>query len=212
LSSDYFTNRQDRCVVVSGVPEFADAAHAVVRAMYASSVDNCEVVEGRAIQDRTEAFADFVTTAFGPGQASMPVAAVGPGDAVITPIAQFKHHRVRQDELVTQWMFRNAPAQARLSVATGYFNLPADHCEALLASPAACVHVLTAAPQANGFYSSAGASALDVCEVGDGKPYPRVYAVFGWVPQAFRARYRWDTPKSRNGSMKLLWLGAGVKP
>jgi CDP-diacylglycerol---glycerol-3-phosphate 3-phosphatidyltransferase len=159
LSSDYFTHRQDRCVVVAGVPEFADAAHAVVRAMYSSSVDSHDVLRGRrSVADRTEAFADHLTNSFGPSRGPCDqIGVVSSDDAVITPIAQFKHHGVRQDELVTQWLFRNAPTQSLLSVATGYFNLPSDHCHALLASPAGCVQVLTAAPQANGFYASAGA-------------------------------------------------------
>lgn len=157
LSNDYFTNRQDRCVVVSGDTPFAGAVHGTVAALHASSIDSRELQRCDPAQDKTAAFADYVAREFGPG-AAVPrtPAALPPSSVLITPLAQFRAHGVNQDVHAMSWLSQHCPAQACMHFATGYFNATPEFRSDLLRSPAAAIHVLTAAPSANGFYGSAG--------------------------------------------------------
>jgi CDP-diacylglycerol--glycerol-3-phosphate 3-phosphatidyltransferase len=157
LSSDYFTSRQDRCVIVSGNVAFADAAHALVGALYDASVPSTALHMAASLADRSGQLADFLAKEFGPPAGAVPSVLPSADTVIVTPLAQFKCHGVRQDEHAMLWLLRSLPADAQVHVATGYFNLTPDLRAALLHSSAASLNVLTAAPSANGFFGAPGA-------------------------------------------------------
>ena len=96
------------------------------------------------------------------GAAPGPALGAAPCTATLRPRLQAGTVGVRADEEATVRLLRAvgaAPSEA-LHVATGYFNLPPRYTRTLLHEMHAgsAVHILTASPQANGFYRSAGPS------------------------------------------------------
>jgi len=88
----------------------------------------------------------------------------------IRPRWQLGSLGVRCDELQLQSTLQSlGPAQTQsLYLATGYFNLPVSIQRLLISARGACIHVLTAAPTANGFWGAkgvAGAIPLAYCQL-----------------------------------------------
>ncbi|MCO5550524.1 hypothetical protein L7F22_004011 [Adiantum nelumboides] len=79
----------------------------------------------------------------------------------VFPTIQFGSLGVYQDELCILWLLANLPAGSCVHFASAYFNLTKEFQAALIqASLDKCFKIITAAPQANGFYGSRGISGL----------------------------------------------------
>lgn len=115
----------------------------------------CGALGARRDEEATAALLAAVGNAPAPAreQSASPVSEKRPAAAVAAARAVGDDHQASPQASAQE-------CGESLHLATGYFNLPARYMRALLqqASPAVPTHILTAAPQANGFYQSAGIS------------------------------------------------------
>ena len=87
-----------------------------------------------------------------------PEGGVPRGAVLVRPRWQLGSLGVAADDAALLALLRAQPpaARATLHLSTGYFNLPAPLQRALVGGARTCVHVLTAAPAANGFLGARG--------------------------------------------------------
>ncbi|ESN90719.1 hypothetical protein HELRODRAFT_71229 [Helobdella robusta] len=79
-------------------------------------------------------------------------------DTVIYPLIQMGPMNVTQDEKLTTKLLTHFPKNSRVYLASGYFNITDEYIDIIIRSSSSFFHILTAAPQANSFYKSAGLS------------------------------------------------------
>lgn len=177
LSHDYFTNRQDRYLLVDEATELADFCDRLVGTVCRFSFRlgagdrldlDAERVHhpfeggtsqqfaaeaGRAIQDL---FKDRPSPEK-ESRFSWPVeSASSAADTWIFPLVQMGQLGVETDSACTRRILESIPADAEMSLATGYFNLTQDYMDSILNVSRANVHILMAHPSANGFLGAAG--------------------------------------------------------
>ncbi|CAG0892873.1 unnamed protein product [Darwinula stevensoni] len=75
-------------------------------------------------------------------------------DTVVYPLIQMGPLGICHDRDATLRLMQEAPARSLISLATGYFNLTEDYKRVILLESSARFHVITAHPQANGFYKA----------------------------------------------------------
>mmetsp|Transcript_24137 Transcript_24137/g.62978 ORF Transcript_24137/g.62978 Transcript_24137/m.62978 type:complete len:520 (+) Transcript_24137:113-1672(+) len=177
LSDQYFTDRQDRYVLV----ESRELADFLVR--YVGSISTLSsrlLLDGIAespLRGDLAAFKVEVHRLFNDllaaspsapglshflGEIVRPVEPRGDGsaarvfDTVICPLIQAGSWGVRHDEAATVELVGRLPQGSTAWMATGYFNLPAQLAEALVGRCGARINILTAAPAANGFLGARG--------------------------------------------------------
>ncbi|KAH7295162.1 hypothetical protein KP509_27G035600 [Ceratopteris richardii] len=79
----------------------------------------------------------------------------------VFPTIQIGSLGIYQDELCILWMLENLPARSCVHFASAYLNLTKEFQAALIqGSINKCFKIITASPQANGFYGSRGISGL----------------------------------------------------
>lgn len=213
LSTDYFTNRQDRYLLFTGAPALADYVQEVTNALYGvrgshyvrsdgggvavhgSSCATGHVRGGMAVQatddiDDAEFSRQLQQVLL--RYSNEDVAGGGSveaGTCTLVPRLQAGGAalQVTHDSDATLALMRNvgpAPVAGKATpsvvvaaspnvhaptpphrdvvhMATGYFNLPSSYADALIhgAHAASCIHILTAAPTANGFFNGSSISA-----------------------------------------------------
>ncbi|MBN3313449.1 PGPS1 protein, partial [Atractosteus spatula] len=185
LSDSYFTNRQDRYVLLQGCREVADFFAELVGAVADSSLqlqpdDGVRMQEGRVHpykgrwRDRTEFAAAarqrvmgvvnsararqrLEVTAAQEGEGAGEGTAAGPGreDTWVFPLVQMKPLGISLDEQVTKRLLTEAGGDCRIYLTSGYFNLTRAYVQLLL-SAAADYRILLASPEVNGFFGAKG--------------------------------------------------------
>uniref|UniRef100_A0A4W3K715 CDP-diacylglycerol--glycerol-3-phosphate 3-phosphatidyltransferase n=1 Tax=Callorhinchus milii TaxID=7868 RepID=A0A4W3K715_CALMI len=183
LSDSYFTNRQDRYVLLSDCPEIADFFDDLVNAVGDVSLqlqqdDTAEVKSGDVhpyIGDRAE----FCTAANKRIMAVVNNALErqqyrdnGDSDGVsiffssfdraashidtwIYPLIQMKPFDIRLDEQVTKVLMTEAETDAHIYLTSGYFNLTKAYMNLVLGTNAN-YQILLASPEVNGFFGAKG--------------------------------------------------------
>ncbi|MEE6523752.1 hypothetical protein FKM82_022786 [Ascaphus truei] len=178
LSDSYFTNRQDRYVVLQGCPEVADFFSELVGAVGDVSLqlqpdDTVQMEEGMLhpyLGDKAE-YCDAAnkrvmgviesarrrqcekhSASFRSGQ---PAPANEPPDTWLYPLVQMKPFGIQIDELVTETLLTEAERGDHLHLTTGYFNLTQGYMDLLLGTRAN-YNILLAAPEVNGFFGARG--------------------------------------------------------
>lgn len=181
LSTDYFTNRQDRYHVFSDAAlteYFAGVHHAVCSLSYRvlpataeGGGFTLEWPESNRAPEPTKDAAGFKRAATGVLAPLIrplePVAATGAG-TVVYPLAQFTpllHPTDTSTErpglsAVLRLLGEEGYEGSRWVFTAGYFNIHAQLKQLLLASKSVQGTVVTAAPEANGFYGSTGVSSM----------------------------------------------------
>lgn len=190
LSDSYFTNRQDRYILIKNSPELANFFHHLVRAVSGLSfqlqmddtlllapelnshpyegTNNGESFRAEAKQ-KLEKFIDpksewqtsplpyhkvpehkLTTSDRGPQPKSV--------DTWVFPLLQMWPFGITTDEVLTHAFFKTAPRDSRVVLASGYFNLTDQYIDTILDHSHAAFRILTAAPEANGFFNGAGVS------------------------------------------------------
>lgn len=176
LSHDYFTNRQDRYVVVGGCGALAAWAHALVAAVarfslraqpdggdalargwhlhpFARGADPHAFARAARRLVRDVAFAAHLQGGSSGGGGD---GGSEGGDTWVFPLLQMAQLGLRHDSRVTARLLAAAPAGGRLALATGYFNPPAEYADALLRRCRADCALLAAHPSASGFAGASG--------------------------------------------------------
>ncbi|KAK6534775.1 CDP-diacylglycerol--glycerol-3-phosphate 3-phosphatidyltransferase [Arthrobotrys megalospora] len=179
LSKDYFTNRQDRYHLFSSKPitdYYAKVHNAVCNLSF--KVQPNDKVENRfelvwpssnpapsPLEDKS-GFKSAASALISP--LLKPTSAPGPrkSKTVVYPIGQFtplmsgENHSTEHPGIlsVLRTLSREDFAKSSWTFTAGYFNMHRELKELLLASKSELGTVLTAAPEANGFYGSAGVS------------------------------------------------------
>lgn len=186
LSSSYFTNRQDRYILLRDCRNLADYLCELVEtvASFSYLLDGKGALQSNTVnidprinpvQFRREMFRalesvlDCHSNLYSTGARTSDLVDLQ-GDlwldghsanTWVFPTVQMGSLGIRQDELCILWLLANLPAGSCVHFASAYFNLTKEFQDALLqASTDKVFKILTAAPQANGFYGSRGISGL----------------------------------------------------
>ncbi|XP_026099754.1 CDP-diacylglycerol--glycerol-3-phosphate 3-phosphatidyltransferase, mitochondrial-like [Carassius auratus] len=177
LSDSYFTNRQDRYVLLEDCEEVADFFAELVGAVGDVSLqlqpdDSVNMKEGKVHPykgNRAEFSAsaqsrimEVVNTAR--VQQSMQEAECSdvldsdrmePNDTWIFPLVQMKPLGIHLDEQVTQRLLIEAGGDSVVYLTSGYFNLTRTYMQLVLGA-AADYRILMASPEVNGFFGAKG--------------------------------------------------------
>ncbi len=164
LSHDYFTNRQDRYIIMDDCKDLVDFFDQLVETVcqfsFHLSENNClnlnsvfphHPFESDRLEFTEEAKrrinnlfekqikANVSTSIF---QYPNPSAY----DTWIFPFVQMGQLNIYMDNILTREILENVPANAELCLATGYFNLTQDYMDSLLEASQPNVHILMAHP------------------------------------------------------------------
>ncbi|XP_068761233.1 CDP-diacylglycerol--glycerol-3-phosphate 3-phosphatidyltransferase, mitochondrial-like [Montipora capricornis] len=174
LSSDYFTNRQDRYIEIKNCAPLADYFHGLVSTVRSFSFqlqpDNSTILSKTFPFHPTQGFDDGEKFKVEAGKMlltylsqqkeknslrNIECTAKGDFDTWIVPLVQMFPFGIRQDEFVTSELLKSASDGSVMCLASGYFNLTRKYIDNILKSSAKC-EILTAHPTVNGFYEAKG--------------------------------------------------------
>ncbi|KAI7894006.1 uncharacterized protein EV154DRAFT_499890 [Mucor mucedo] len=169
LSTDYFTNRQDRYILFDKQPELSSYYHNLLKL-----ISNCSyqltsgketynltmrkemadpVKESKRYKRQVHAYLqEFIRT-----QPSLKCEEEH--DTAVLPVIQMGPFGIRQDEKFTLELLTIAHAQRNwtIDLTSGYFNFT-DKYKSFILKTRAKFQFLTASPEANGFFNSKGVS------------------------------------------------------
>ena len=172
LSNDYFTNRQDRYFVIEDCKQLCDFYDELVENVgefsFLLQPDGTTRLNSdtdiHPLKGSTKKFiekaASGVKTLFQMElEECSKVGKTGQNsdiDTWVFPLIQMGQLNIYHDSQITLKLLKTAPPGATLRLATGYFNLTSEYCDALLRDCQGTCHLLTAHPTANGFFSAKG--------------------------------------------------------
>ncbi|KAI9338885.1 hypothetical protein BD770DRAFT_422442 [Pilaira anomala] len=143
LSTDYFTNRQDRYVLFNKQPELSSYYHNLLKL-----VSNCsyQLLESNKSNEQ-------------PYQLVMNQGISDPVKETVLPVIQMGPFNIRQDEKLTLQLLQIADQQKNwtIDLTSGYFNFTEKY-KSYILNTRAKFQFLTASPEANGFFNSKGVS------------------------------------------------------
>ncbi|XP_046840522.1 CDP-diacylglycerol--glycerol-3-phosphate 3-phosphatidyltransferase, mitochondrial-like [Xenia sp. Carnegie-2017] len=171
LSNDYFTNRQDRYILIEKSPHIADYFENLVTMVSGFSLqlhpDNVTSMSNVKFPahpykdwDRGRKFCGIANGTVNKfikkwTKESEKVSKYSKGDTVIYPLLQMGLFGITQDENVTLKLLLDMPEASTTHLATGYFNLTPHYSNCILNSKGN-YEILCAHPLANGFYKAGG--------------------------------------------------------
>ncbi|KAH8311931.1 hypothetical protein KR044_008674, partial [Drosophila immigrans] len=169
LSHDYFTNRQDRYILIEDKPLadfYAEFIERVQEFSLAVRADNTEGLhhnwrllpyEGtkqQFIQLAKQRITDFVQEAY---QRQLQLRAEeSKADTWVFPLLEMGQLGIHHDSVVTKRLLSRCIDGSRLKLATGYFNLTQDYMDTITSKCRAQCSILMAHPNANGFQGAKG--------------------------------------------------------
>lgn len=176
LSSDYFTNRQDRYIVIENhrqLSDFFDHLSLVLSriSFQLSSSDNLTLHEefphdptsrrgGYTENSRRlvlDMYDSYRRENILEDQSSSPTSPNSPPvDTWISPLIELPPLGIQRDSCVTQALLSHARDSSCVTLGTGYFNLTQRYVEAILKKPRVHFELLMAHPTANGFLNAKG--------------------------------------------------------
>ncbi|KAM9831203.1 CDP-diacylglycerol--glycerol-3-phosphate 3-phosphatidyltransferase, mitochondrial [Neosynchiropus ocellatus] len=175
LSDSYFTNRQDRYVLLENCREVADFFSSLVEAVGDASLqlqpdDSVSMVEGMVhpYKGRRQDFAtaarkrimEVVNSAHVRQQLvslseDSDDEGLSESDTWVFPLVQMKPLGIQVDEQVTKRLLTEAQPDSTVFLTSGYFNLTRAYMRLVLGA-GANYRILTASPEVNGFYGAKG--------------------------------------------------------
>ncbi|KAH8258271.1 hypothetical protein KR038_009077, partial [Drosophila bunnanda] len=169
LSNDYFTNRQDRYILIEDKPLADFYAQFIERVQEFSLAVAPDASEGlhrnwrilpyegtkeQFIQLAKQRIADFVQETF---QRQARAKELNPeADTWVFPLMEMGQIGIHHDSVVTKRLLSNCVAGSRLKLATGYFNLTQEYMDTITHKCLAKCSILMAHPNANGFQGAKG--------------------------------------------------------
>ncbi|CAL9699267.1 unnamed protein product [Knipowitschia caucasica] len=171
LSESYFTNRQDRYVLLEGCSEVADFFSDLVDAVGDVSLqlqpdDSVTMVEGMVHpykgnrQDFSRAAQSRIMEVLQEAQLRQQLQEdqeepEEDQDTWVFPLVQMKPLGISLDEQVTQRLLVDSSSGSSVFLTSGYFNLTRAYMRLVLGAGAE-YRILTAAPEVNGFFGAKG--------------------------------------------------------
>ncbi|KAI8044136.1 CDP-diacylglycerol--glycerol-3-phosphate 3-phosphatidyltransferase, mitochondrial [Drosophila gunungcola] len=169
LSNDYFTNRQDRYILIEDKPLADFYAQFIERVQEFSLAVAPDASEGlhrnwrilpyegtkeQFIQLARQRIADFLQETF---QRQAQTREQNPqADTWVFPLLEMGQIGIHHDSVVTKRLLSNCVSGSRLKLATGYFNLTQEYMDTLTHKCLAQCSILMAHPNANGFQGAKG--------------------------------------------------------
>ncbi|EDX12415.1 CDP-diacylglycerol--glycerol-3-phosphate 3-phosphatidyltransferase, mitochondrial [Drosophila simulans] len=169
LSNDYFTNRQDRYILIEDKPLADFYAQFIERVQEFSLAVAPDASEGlhrnwrilpyegtkeQFIQLARKRISDLVQETF---QRQARTKEQNPqADTWIFPLLEMGQIGIHHDSVVTKRLLSNCVSGSRLKLATGYFNLTQEYMDTLTHKCLAQCSILMAHPNANGFQGAKG--------------------------------------------------------
>ncbi|KAL4612916.1 CDP-diacylglycerol-glycerol-3-phosphate 3-phosphatidyltransferase, mitochondrial isoform X1 [Arapaima gigas] len=165
LSDSYFTNRQDRYILLEDCHQVADFFAELVGAVSDVSLqlepDNSVHMEEGMVHPYKGDRAQFSASARRRIMEVMDTASEqqqgepDQSDTWIFPLVQMKPLGIRVDEQVTARLLTEADQEATVYLTSGYFNLTRTYMRLVL-SASAHYRILMASPEVNGFFGAKG--------------------------------------------------------
>lgn len=172
LSHDYFTNRQDRYIVIND-KQLSDFYTELIERVQEFSLlvsadgECCLHPKWHVLPYKRTQHTDFVKSAkesicsfYARTIHDLPDPDANGRDEKldtwIFPLIEMGQLGIHHDSVVTQNLFSNALPDARLNLTTGYFNLTQNYMETLATMCKAKCDILMAHPNANGFLGAGG--------------------------------------------------------
>lgn len=169
LSNDYFTNRQDRYILIEDKPLADFYAQFIARVQEFSLAVNknaqeelhkdgkilpYEGVKEEFIMHAKQRISDFMKDTY--IQQQKIVEEQKGADTWIFPLVEMGQIGIHHDSLVTKQLLSSPIEGSRLKLATGYFNLTQEYMDTLASNCLAQCSILMAHPNANGFQGASG--------------------------------------------------------
>jgi len=159
LSHDYFTNRQDRYLIIEDCKNLTNFFNRLIETVSQFSFQlnsnnkleldtKCQFhpYENSAAKFTVEA-REKVEVFLREQHVKYPLSLQeGPQDTWIFPFVQMGQLGVFRDNIYTEKLFQTVPSNAELSLATGYFNLTQNYMDSILNMSQPNVHILMAHP------------------------------------------------------------------
>ncbi|XP_077300552.1 phosphatidylglycerophosphate synthase 1 isoform X2 [Arctopsyche grandis] len=169
LSNDYFTNRQDRYVMIEDkrlADFYANLVSVVQSLSFQLQKDGSVMMEQGSCNpclDDVKLFIDnasrkiqqyFDNAVF--NQQNEGQEYIDSTDTWVMPLIQAGGLGIRIDSEVTRYLLASAPPLSNIKIATGYFNLTNEYTEAIIKECQGDCSLLMAHPNANGFKGAKG--------------------------------------------------------
>ncbi|XP_026276806.1 CDP-diacylglycerol--glycerol-3-phosphate 3-phosphatidyltransferase, mitochondrial isoform X3 [Frankliniella occidentalis] len=171
LSHDYFTNRQDRYIVIEDCADLADFYANLIQqvsefsfnllpngstTLHPSWSQACHPFEGDKQMFIEEARQRVRKSFFSSMSKTDNAAVKKKADTWVFPLIQMGQLEIHHDSEVTLGLLERSPTGSHVYLATGYFNLPKMYMDTILEKSKATFTVLTAHPSTNGFLNANG--------------------------------------------------------
>ncbi|CAD6198803.1 unnamed protein product [Caenorhabditis auriculariae] len=170
LSDSYFTNRQDRYVLFENckplVDFFSDIVEAVGSCSFVLNSDgtttphkDCSVhpFQGNA-EDYREMMRGRINTAIQRYKEKSSAKTSSESWTVVYPVVQMGPLGIHQEFDLLKSIFSRKDSEMNLTMASGYFNCIRDYEDMIFKEGTFKMDVITAAPEANGFFGARGVS------------------------------------------------------
>ncbi|KAK2714149.1 hypothetical protein QYM36_008652 [Artemia franciscana] len=182
LSEDYFTNRQDRYVLLEDCEELADFYDDLVEIVstFSFQLDSDDQIHLHSTWTEHPFHGDFngfvlearkrieglINSRLNPlegermlqildkTESSLSEPTVS--DTWIFPLVQMSTFSINQDSRFTTRLFESVPRDSKVKLASGYFNLTEEYIDTIIDRSPASFEILTAHPEANGFLRASG--------------------------------------------------------
>jgi len=226
LSDDYFTNRQDRYVVISDCKELADFYFKLIQKVSSISLglDKSDNLTPRTHHPYKEAKESFVKCAkeniwsFYQDKISenKKPHSKPDHDTWVFPLIEFPPFGIHQDSQVTKQLLEDTCEGSKVTLSTGYFNLTDDYSNSIIYRSQAIYRILMAHPSANGFLTAGGlAGAIPGAYTGLAMKFLRKVKLSGELNRitmfeymrkswTFHAKGLWYTPPLQNKPVMTL--------
>lgn len=164
LSEDYFTNRQDRYILINGCKDLANFYWDLVQnvssfSLALSKSDDLIPPTQHPYKSKKSAFIDEARNkiwGFYKKSIADNKQTNGSHDTWVFPLLELPPFGVHQDSQVTKKIFELAESCSRITISTGYFNLTDEYSETIVYKSQAQYRILMAHPTANGFLKARG--------------------------------------------------------
>lgn len=172
LSNDYFTNRQDRYIVIND-KDLSDFYSELIEkvqefSLQVNSDSSCQLHPNWSLipyESSRKEFAERARTSiyslYEQTSERLHDVTNKPNkkiDTWIFPLVEMGPFDIHHDSAVTQKLFTDALPGSKLNIATGYFNLTQSYMDTLTSDCKADCEILMAHPNANGFQGARGAA------------------------------------------------------
>ncbi|CEF69300.1 CDP-diacylglycerol--glycerol-3-phosphate 3-phosphatidyltransferase, mitochondrial [Strongyloides ratti] len=169
LSHDYFTNRQDRYLLIKNCPQLAEYFDDLVQAVGTCSFkvqadgnlkldNNCLVhpFDGD-IRDFKAMFNGRIETLQNKLEVLGELSSSN-GKTSIYPLFNMGTYGINDERNFLVNLFSEKDLNSQLTIASGYFNLTEQYIDLITNNKNRLVNVITASPKANGFFNARGLS------------------------------------------------------